>query len=139
MKPTFDTSLLDAGTVVRHLQNLKEQPEPIPHGEILSALIEQLVEVNFLVLAYPEIDQLIKTFTAEGLTAEQIAVIISGKFKVTKAQYLIITIEQIQVTAEKKPGDCARTMISFICIMVIFGLLLIKTPFRNFWVKRQRR
>jgi len=102
LNPKFDTGILESSIITSHVQELTKVPEPTPHAEILEALIEQLEPIDFMLLAYPQVQE----FRNSGEEESKIM----KMFKVTRQHYLIISIENIREVAHNNHwGLCKNT------------------------------
>ena len=72
-----------------------EESDPVPHSVILGSIMDDLVQVGFLSILYPEVNGLLNNLrNSEGDEAEIIKSQLK-KFKVGIKEYLVISIEKV--------------------------------------------
>ncbi len=118
---TTDITLADIET---HALELLKQAAPLPHGKILTRLLEKVEKVNFQLLAFPEIGQLNHElqdlenqlagsngqFRDDPAIRDKVKAVQDqlDKKKLKQPHYLIITIEQILELAVQNQWDICR-------------------------------
>jgi len=109
IKPKFapfnnngSNGLEKAETFLNHIQKLTDKEQPIPHAEILIQLLEQIKEVDFEAMVFPQVVDLRKELKklepgndkARKITKELVS------FKLTGKHYLVRSIENVIKVAE---------------------------------------
>jgi len=116
LKPKFapfnnngSNGLEKAETFLDHIQELTDKEQPTPHAEILIQLLEQIKEVDFEALVFPQVVDLrkkLKKLEPESDKARDIIKELEG-FKLTNKHYLVLSIENvIKVAKDNQWGLC---------------------------------
>jgi len=94
---------LEPDTILKHIEVISKQPEPPQHIKILSKLLEQVKEIDFESLVYPEKTKINKKLEQLPPESEQAKELIKrlSNFKLNTKHYQILSIENILTLAEK--------------------------------------
>jgi putative DNA primase/helicase len=120
INPDFEKIGIGANDIKAEAEKLSVKPEATPHGKILNQLLSQIKPIDFQALAFPDSRQL-KTIL-EGLKArlkaepenetlkEQIDELKDklAKFKVGQSHYLVLSIENVLLLADKNLWGLCR-------------------------------
>lgn len=131
--PVFN-DLLNPKTVIKHVQELTESDEPIPHSEILNRLLEQFEPLDFESVVFPEVEKMRERLESLEQGSEQAKAIERqmGQLKLYQRHYLVVTIEKvIQVAEQQRWGLCKNQ--SFIYLYNgAYWMLIDKEAFQKF-------
>jgi len=108
IKPVFE-DLDNPATIISHIEGLRDKIMPTPHAEILHNLIEQFEPLDFILLVYPQAEELRKQLRqaepgsdrARGIQAQL------DKLKLNHKHYLVLSIENVLAfTVNNRWGLC---------------------------------
>lgn len=102
LNPVFN-DLNNPATILNHVEQLKGKSETTPHAEILSQLIEQFEQLDFEVLAFPQVKKLreqLEQLPNESERAKDIRKQLD-KIKVNTKHYRILSIRNVSKIATK--------------------------------------
>jgi putative DNA primase/helicase len=87
-----------------HLDQLTSKEEPIPHVLIMNRLLEEIPKIDYQAIAYPQVIALREALDNPEISKEDANAILDKieKLKVNFKHYLVITIEQLNKTAESQ-------------------------------------
>ena len=124
INPDFDFNL-----IYEHVEALAQTPETTPHTEILNQLIEQIEPLDFVLLAFPEIEQLRADFdTLEKMLANTEGSINTKdnnkkeleqwkdlkkqieRLKLSTKHYYILSIDNVLQVAENKQWNICMNL-----------------------------
>ncbi|HNJ25062.1 MAG TPA: phage/plasmid primase, P4 family [Chitinophagaceae bacterium] len=99
-------------TILKHIQDITKNTEPTPHTEILNQLVGQFEPLDFEALAFPQVEKLRGQLEALSPESEQTKEILKqlDKLKVNTKHYLVLSIENVLLIAEKKRWGLCKNM-----------------------------
>jgi putative DNA primase/helicase len=108
IKPEFD-KLIDPTTIIKHINVLVSNRDPLPHKSILNQLLEQIEPLDFQSLAFDQVNELRKRaerLKPESSELKEILKQIEG-YKVSEKHYLVLSIENIlKIAKQNRWGLC---------------------------------
>lgn len=133
INPVF-TDLENPNTIIKHIQELADMEEPIPHGEIMKRLLEQFEPLDFQARAFPEIEKMREHLANIEQGSEQAKSVKKqmGQLKPIRTHYLVETIENIIKVAEHQRWGLCKNQSFIYLYNGAYWMLIDKEAFQKF-------